>query len=391
MKISATLFLASIGSTSAFVAPASESKSSTLRMSNYREEQLEGKLGGVDLEVRPASGFGAETPGQPGNAPMIDRPVSPVKQRLKSKAIPFMDVSPYLDGSMAGCVGFDPLGFADSQENLTKYREAEIKHARLAMLAAAGWPLSELFNKKLADQFGMETIVDASNRAPNVLNGGMGRVSPVYWIGVVALASIIDLVGLFNVSKKEGYFPGNFGFDPLGLYPKDSEGRKWMETAEIKNGRLAMIAITGFCFQEFVTGVSVVDQSPIFFKPIFEVLANNVPGYYIPEEVVQNAATAAASSVDAVSASSVETISTATVEATSVIPPVVDVMPSAPVDVAAVTPPVVDATPSAPVEVAAVTPSVDATQSSTSEELVAAKKRIVELESKLAAIGNLSR
>ena len=28
-------------------------------------------------------------------------------------------------------------------------REAEIKHARLAMVAAAGWPLAELFNKLL--------------------------------------------------------------------------------------------------------------------------------------------------------------------------------------------------------------------------------------------------
>ena len=28
----------------------------------------------------------------------------------------------------------------------------------------------------------------------------------------------------------------------------------WVETAEIKNGRLAMIAITGFSVQEFVSG-----------------------------------------------------------------------------------------------------------------------------------------
>ena len=44
-------------------------------------------------------------------------------------------------------VGFDPLGFAKNKEDLLNYREAEIKHARLAMLAAAGWPLSELFGK----------------------------------------------------------------------------------------------------------------------------------------------------------------------------------------------------------------------------------------------------
>ena len=44
-----------------------------------------------------------------------------------------------LDGTMAGDVGFDPFGFARTKADLARYREAEIKHSRLAMLAAAGW------------------------------------------------------------------------------------------------------------------------------------------------------------------------------------------------------------------------------------------------------------
>lgn len=44
-----------------------------------------------------------------------------------------------LDGSLAGDVGFDPLGFAKSAKTLFWMREAEIKHGRLAMLAAIGW------------------------------------------------------------------------------------------------------------------------------------------------------------------------------------------------------------------------------------------------------------
>lgn len=40
-----------------------------------------------------------------------------------------------LEGSdLAGNWGFDPLGLARSKENLWMYREAEMKHARLAML-----------------------------------------------------------------------------------------------------------------------------------------------------------------------------------------------------------------------------------------------------------------
>merc|ERR1711920_637338 len=80
-----------------------------------------------------------------------ETPVTPVKEM--SLSMPFMEHPQFLDGSMAGDVGFDPLGFAKSTDDLINYREAEIKHARLAMLAAAGWPLSELFDAKIAKIF----------------------------------------------------------------------------------------------------------------------------------------------------------------------------------------------------------------------------------------------
>ena len=73
---------------------------------------------------------------------------------VKSEALPFMPRPQALDGSLAGDVGFDPLGFAKSSCDLMNYREAEIKHSRLAMLAASGWPLSELFDKKIAAALG---------------------------------------------------------------------------------------------------------------------------------------------------------------------------------------------------------------------------------------------
>lgn len=190
-----------------------------------------------------------------------------------SQSIPFMARPAALTGTLAGDVGFDPLGFAKTESDLLNYREAEVKHARLAMLAAAGWPISELFDKKIASLFGLSPVVDASDRAPSVLNGGLGKISPVYWIVCIAAAAAIDLIGQGKAEQnKEGYFPGNFGFDPLGVYPKDSEGQRWMQTAEIKNGRLAMIAVTGFAIQEFVYKTGVVMETPIFFKPLTQAL-----------------------------------------------------------------------------------------------------------------------
>merc|ERR1712176_526001 len=196
-------------------------------------------------------------------------------------------------------------------------REAEIKHARLAMLAAAGWPLSELFDKKIANFLGMPAVVDSTNRAPSVLNGGLGKISPFYWVSCIILATAVELYSMFGASKNKDYFPGNLGFDPFGLYPTDEKGQKWMQTAEIKNGRLAMLAITGFCFQEVVTHIAVVDQTPIFFKPILQVLNENLPDYVYGKE----AATSTTSTLDSVTGNTMESI--------TVTPPV-DIIP--PVD-----------------------------------------------------------
>lgn len=135
--------------------------------------------------------------------------------------------------------------------------------------AAAGWPLSELWDKKIAALFGLPAVIDAADRAPSVLNGGLGKVSPAYWAGCILLAGAIDIYGISKArSNDPDYFPGNLGFDPLGLYPEDAASRKEMQLKELKNGRLGMIAIFAFAVQEFVSKTGVVAETPIFFKPI---------------------------------------------------------------------------------------------------------------------------
>jgi Chlorophyll A-B binding protein len=261
MKISAAIFLSTIVGASAFVAPATEFSSVALRMSEPVEEAAP-MMQAVEEEFIPTV--------------VVPKTVSPDM----SMSLPFMSRPAALDGSMAGDVGFDPFGFAKSQEDLMNYREAEVKHVRLAMLAAAGWPLSEVFDKKIAGVFGLAPVLDASDRAPSILNGGLGKISPAYWIGCLLLAGAIDVYGI-SQKGKAGYFPGNLGFDPLGLYPKDEAGQMRMQTAEIKNGRLAMIAITAFAVQEFVSKLGVVDETPLFFKPLGAVISEYANTGYI--------------------------------------------------------------------------------------------------------------
>jgi hypothetical protein len=81
-----------------------------------------------------------------------------------------------LDGKMAGDKGFDPLGFASSIPKLRIYREAELKHGRLAMLAALGWPVAEEFNRPLAKSFSMASTLTDAGLDPSVLKGLAFRV-----------------------------------------------------------------------------------------------------------------------------------------------------------------------------------------------------------------------
>jgi hypothetical protein len=192
--------------------------------------------------------------------------VSAEVRELKAQWFPIGDMKApeTLDGTLAGDVGFDPLMISKSTRSLYWMREAEVKHSRLAMLAAIGWPISELWHKEIASILNMESILASNDKAPSILNGGL---SNTYASGTL-MASIVIAAYLeskamkeenvfWNSDKPEDYVPGDLGFDPLNLYEKRGD-KKSMETAELKHGRLAMIVVTVYVLQEFLTGRPVV-------------------------------------------------------------------------------------------------------------------------------------
>ena len=151
---------------------------------------------------------------------------------------------------------FDPAGFC-SQEGITEgkirfYQEVEIKHARVAMLAALGFPLAEAFHPLFGGNIDVPSYI-AFQETP----------LQTFWPAVVFLISTIEVFSVFTFQNPAGSQPwtinvdhkaGDVGFDPMGLKPTTATELKEMQTKELNNGRLAMIAIAGMVTQELVSG-----------------------------------------------------------------------------------------------------------------------------------------
>lgn len=59
---------------------------------------------------------------------------------------------------------------------------------------------------------------------------------------------------------KKSYINGDLGFDPLGLKPSDPAEFATLQTKELNNGRLAMLAVAGIIAQELVNGKGVLEN-----------------------------------------------------------------------------------------------------------------------------------
>ena len=191
----------------------------------------------------------------------------------RSASLPFLKRPEHLDGSLPGDRGFDPFNFAAGDAStLQWYRDSELRHSRIAMLAAVGWPLAELFHKNLAGSFGLPSILSSSDKVPSVLNGGLDMTNGLFWVGVLSATAALEFLSTQKSDAGEDAL--NLGFDPLGLGGKTEKQKFFMQEAELFNGRLAQLAIVGFAIQEFITKTAVINETPIFFKPFGDVVAH---------------------------------------------------------------------------------------------------------------------
>ena len=181
--------------------------------------------------------------------------------------------SPLVTTPMVGNKGFDPAGFASSPDLLLQYREAELKHCRLAMLAAVGWVAAEVLHTPIANLLGKESLlVEGANsvaeKVPSVLNGGLEGVPPMFWVSFGLLVGAVEAWRMLEISENPMNFtPGAVGFDPLGMYAEaDAKGQRELQLKEINNGRLAMMAVAWFAVAEKFGDSAVINSIPFLPK-----------------------------------------------------------------------------------------------------------------------------
>jgi hypothetical protein len=156
---------------------------------------------------------------------------------------------------------WDPAGFCSgdvTEGKIRFYREVELKHCRVAMLAALGFPLAEQFHPLFGGDIDVPSFVAF-------------QATPLeqFWPIVIFAVAIPEIYSVFtfrdpaaenqvgaqvNWEIRADHVAGDFGFDPLGLKPADPAEFVEMQNKELNNGRLAMLAIAGMVAQEAVTG-----------------------------------------------------------------------------------------------------------------------------------------
>merc|ERR1719231_2243033 len=127
-----------------------------------------------------------------------------------------------------------------SQLEVYRLREAELTHGRVSMLASLGFLVQEAFHPLFTADGG-----PAIEQIP--------KLPPALWFGMTLGIGICEALriqkGFANPydgpersqnegALKEGYFPGDLGFDPLGLAPEDPEELRLMQEKELAHCRV---------------------------------------------------------------------------------------------------------------------------------------------------------
>jgi len=234
----------------------------------------------------------------------FDKPAAAAKSvgTVPSTAIPGEVAPSLLDGSLPGDVGFDPcflstkadllvnyfngiVGGAGPTDGLTWYREAELMHGRICMVAVVGFIWPGLFGTFAgnewtgADAYSYTNALEAFDKAPSA-----ALFQIFSFMGIMEFRRINIILedgAAYQAGDSQKWGQGEGRWNPFGLdYTPEEYAEKQLQ--EIKHARLAMIAFLGLIFQGNASGVGVIDQlSGAFVAPEYASKA----GYFLPEGI----------------------------------------------------------------------------------------------------------
>uniref|UniRef100_A0A6N2MXH4 Chlorophyll a-b binding protein, chloroplastic n=1 Tax=Salix viminalis TaxID=40686 RepID=A0A6N2MXH4_SALVM len=174
----------------------------------------------------------------------------------------------YLDGSLPGDFGFDPLGLSDP-EGTGGFIEpkwlayGEIINGRYAMLGAVGaidrrfwkgWPHTSRDRHPWSRPAIPPAGTTATGRSIHAFCFEMALMDSQSTGDSRTAIQAPWASSISWIEKENPAYPGGPLFNPLG-FGKDEKSLKELKLKEVKNGRLAMLAILGYFVQGLVTGV----------------------------------------------------------------------------------------------------------------------------------------
>jgi len=138
---------------------------------------------------------------------------------------------------------FDPLGLAEWGD-LEYLRASELANGRCAMLAFLGWCWPQFVGTFPGGPAqGVTDPIEAISKVP-----------PAAWAQMLVAGGVFEAWKYNHAQGVESVFGEGqeVFFDPAGIYPKDQAGQEKMELAELKNGRMAMIAFAGLVTHHYM-------------------------------------------------------------------------------------------------------------------------------------------
>jgi light-harvesting complex I chlorophyll a/b binding protein 1 len=167
-----------------------------------------------------------------------------------------------LPGDLAPTGFFDPLGLSVGKDpaTLKQWRDAEIKHGRVCMLASVGLLTQELLKNPVG-------IDGPAIRHLDLLDEKFPEFGELFillcafiegWTIVNKWEPRSKTRGLNRLARlRDDVDAGDLGWDPLEWYPSDPTEQAIIKTKELQNGRLAMLGVAGIVAQELLDGKEV--------------------------------------------------------------------------------------------------------------------------------------